>query len=757
MAPLLDVCTDDLLPLILRGSSDSQAGQRGAAILPQCSDALRAAMDDWRARTTEHLDLTSPTGGDVRTAIVHAPRLISLTIRGERCPRPRYSYLETIDDPSKKASNDRERRTEVRQWCHAFVILGERCPRLERLHLEANTHVDKLSSIAKSGLLKHLTLRGCDNIAAVPTVVAVMCPLLTRLELSSSNRHPLASADGIPVQGFAHGPTGFTPEWAVERAADAYSRFAATKGQWLALGASPRAFVHLSLCGMAIADDMLIPSAFPQLKSLDLRHTGVGGTTLRGVAASCPLLEQLRLGGCDEVTAQLIAECGSGWPSLTSLDLASCRAIDGALAAAAAVLPALRDLDIQDCYRVPGAAVLAIGRACPQLRRLAIHGNAPCVPGAPGMEMREAELVGLARACPHLETLQLGYRAAFTDAALLALATDCPLLSTLVFGSGARADASAVTEQGLADARQQSPLLQPELLPTIDEWITLGIMDQSLNEETVRVPYDRPLALVLGSVERMAGVPLPSCRILFDGIRIDCASSTPRSLDMEDGDIVDVVLEQIARPWASPPASARSSASERLLLSELDPRSVGGELIARIAQDALGAWAPPSAGVVRSWHAALGPAQCAAAIAYAQHAHRAGGALELDLKLPISAAELGGLVGASAVSALLQLGLGVLPPGSAHSPPARFLLRRREASEAGSLERIPFHRDASAAVVNVALNSGYRGGRLMYVHRGALACPERPAGSALATNRAVVHGVSALTSGVRYSLIVAFA
>ena len=60
------------------------------------------------------------------------------------------------------------------------------------------------------------------------------------------------------------------------------------------------------------------------------------------------------------------------------------------------------------------------------------------------------------------------------------------------------------------------------------------------------------------------------------------------------------------------------------------------------------------------------------------------------------------------------------------------------------------------AVVNVALNDSFTGGDLLYAVGGRLERPMRAAGVATAHDGATVHGVTALTAGVRYTLLVAF-
>jgi serine/threonine protein kinase len=125
-----------------------------------------------------------------------------------------------------------------------------------------------------------------------------------------------------------------------------------------------------------------------------------------------------------------------------------------------------------------------------------------------------------------------------------------------------------------------------------------------------------------------------------------------------------------------------------------------------------------------------------------------------DLKLEIADDQLGALVGTDAIRRMLDLGeqqlqaLGADPAG-VH---ATFKLRRRAAMEGTHDEVVPFHRDSSLVVVNVALNDDFDGGHLLFALDGRLVCPTRRAGSATAHDCRIVHAVSCLTAGIRYNL-----
>ena len=67
---------------------------------------------------------------------------------------------------------------------------------------------------------------------------------------------------------------------------------------------------------------------------------------------------------------------------------------------------------------------------------------------------------------------------------------------------------------------------------------------------------------------------------------------------------------------------------------------------------------------------------------------------------------------------------------------------------------IKFHTDRSLKTMQVPLNdeTEYEGGRLVFATKDGLVYPPRPAGSATLHRNTIAHGVTTLTSGVRYGL-----
>mmetsp|Transcript_57526 Transcript_57526/g.157978 ORF Transcript_57526/g.157978 Transcript_57526/m.157978 type:complete len:365 (+) Transcript_57526:1594-2688(+) len=74
--------------------------------------------------------------------------------------------------------------------------------------------------------------------------------------------------------------------------------------------------------------------------------------------------------------------------------------------------------------------------------------------------------------------------------------------------------------------------------------INLTIVTQDGNEIFFRMNTTTPLGQLMNAFSQRTGVSVDSVRFLFDGFRI-YDYQTPRELDMEDGDIIDVMVEQM--------------------------------------------------------------------------------------------------------------------------------------------------------------------------------------------------------------------
>eukprot|EP01052_Picozoa_sp_SAG31_P013224 SAG31_NODE_791_length_12069_cov_22.664411_7_plen_238_part_00 len=141
----------------------------------------------------------------------------------------------------------------------------------------------------------------------------------------------------------------------------------------------------------------------------------------------------------------------------------------------------------------------------------------------------------------------------------------------------------------------------------------------------------------------------------------------------------------------------------------------------------------------------LDKAACTALIQLMDKAYHGNANQDLDFKLEIEAAALGAAIGVSSATKLCQIFQGA--GGRLDS------LRLRRVAVRGKV--IPFHVDKpTIKTMQIALNSDheYTGGRLAFATTRGLEIPSRPAGSATIHGDDVVHGVTELTNGVRYSL-----
>jgi len=79
----------------------------------------------------------------------------------------------------------------------------------------------------------------------------------------------------------------------------------------------------------------------------------------------------------------------------------------------------------------------------------------------------------------------------------------------------------------------------------------------------------------------------------------------------------------------------------------------------------------------------------------------------------------------------------------------KIVIRRCEAIGEG----IQFHMDDSHNfTLQVPLNNSYSGGQVVYCAKDGFKKPSREIGMAITHDDKVIHGVTQLTSGVRYSL-----
>eukprot|EP00930_Biecheleria_cincta_P004941 TRINITY_DN105870_c0_g1_i1.p1 TRINITY_DN105870_c0_g1~~TRINITY_DN105870_c0_g1_i1.p1 ORF type:complete len:596 (-),score=95.95 TRINITY_DN105870_c0_g1_i1:112-1899(-) len=128
-----------------------------------------------------------------------------------------------------------------------------------------------------------------------------------------------------------------------------------------------------------------------------------------------------------------------------------------------------------------------------------------------------------------------------------------------------------------------------------------------------------------------------------------------------------------------------------------------------------------------------------------------------DFRLEVAPSDLAGLIGQGGVSSIVascESMLGFCSSEFTTRVP-RLVLRRCAPFAHGEAHGINFHRDHALVTVNVSLNSDseYKGGKLVVVTPEATTIFQRPAGHAAIMDTALVHGVTSLQAGFRYSLI----
>ncbi len=75
------------------------------------------------------------------------------------------------------------------------------------------------------------------------------------------------------------------------------------------------------------------------------------------------------------------------------------------------------------------------------------------------------------------------------------------------------------------------------------EYIKLKVVGQDNSEVHFKVKYSTAMGKLKKSYSDRQGVPAGSLRFLFDGRRIN-DDETPKQLEMEDGDVIEVYQEQ---------------------------------------------------------------------------------------------------------------------------------------------------------------------------------------------------------------------
>ena len=82
------------------------------------------------------------------------------------------------------------------------------------------------------------------------------------------------------------------------------------------------------------------------------------------------------------------------------------------------------------------------------------------------------------------------------------------------------------------------------LVAATGDYIKLKVINQENAEVNFKVKLTTPMSKLKKSYGDRQGVSIDSFRFLFDGKRL-ADDDTPQSLEMEDGDVIDVFSEMI--------------------------------------------------------------------------------------------------------------------------------------------------------------------------------------------------------------------
>ena len=279
--------------------------------------------------------------------------------------------------------------------------------------------------------------------------------------------------------------------------------------------------------------------------------------------------------------------------------------------------------------------------------------------------------------------------------ALLATNIDSLVLAAVRDGKSAELEAFS---NNLARQAKLAPA-EPEVLninklaPAQPDQINLKVVTQDDNEIYFKCKQTTPLQKLMHAFCNRQGVSIYSVRFMFNDHRIK-ERDTPQQLDMEDGDIIDVLQEIRGGCIASPVPALFGAHAHAVGLRYLE---CAGELTHATPQDAraivlqLGGSLDAEPKVVVE--PVLDASACAALTTYLDEraaAHETGAAP--DLRLTLGEAELEALIGQQACAAVVA---------AFGAPFDAIRLRRAEAS-APLPQCVAFHTDFSKRTMQVA-------------------------------------------------------
>ena len=332
-------------------------------------------------------------------------------------------------------------------------------------------------------------------------------------------------------------------------------------------------YMQLGLQWQSEVDTRVVPTACgAMMKIAKLARCSLTDAELSVLLDGCPQLEVLDISWNGNLTT--LARTSGEFERLQHLDISQCFNLESM----AFSFPQLEELHAVHCSRLTALPI-----SCPRMRLLDLSKS-----GRPALfeglsiltwplldvlrldqwaTLTDSQLLTCIDGRYRLQTLGLEGCTLLTDAAIDTIVQNCPRLRELNVYACRQLTADAVGAIGrlrhlvslrlVADSRltdavdqlcQQRPILEPGItrVPhlSLNEALNLRVVDDHNNEICFKLFYGTPLERVTDAFCQRQGIQRNSVRFLFDGnmIRDD---QFPFQLEMEDGDTIDCVVEQV--------------------------------------------------------------------------------------------------------------------------------------------------------------------------------------------------------------------